>query len=146
MGGEVMLYAQSTGGFYHIDIHEVIPSDAVSITAQEYAALLDSQASGKLIAADEQGRPVLVDPPQEPVVPLEVTMRQARLALSAAGKLAAVDAAIASLPEPQKSAAQIEWEYSAAVRRTQPLVLALAPAIDLSEEQLDALFIQAAAL
>jgi hypothetical protein len=84
--------------------------------------------------------------PQPTPVPEQVTMRQARLALSAAGKLAAVDAAIASLPEPQKSAAQIEWEYSAAVRRTQPLVLALAPAIGLSDEQLDALFIQAAAL
>jgi hypothetical protein len=83
---------------------------------------------------------------QPPAVPSEVTMRQARLALAAAGKLAAVDAAIASLPEPQKSAAQIEWEYSAAVRRTQPLVLALAPAIGLTSEQLDALFIQAAAL
>jgi hypothetical protein len=81
-----------------------------------------------------------------PAVPAEVTMRQARLALAAAGKLAAVDAAISSLSEPQKSAAQIEWEYSAAVRRTQPLVLALAPAIGLSDEQLDALFIQAAAL
>jgi hypothetical protein len=79
-------------------------------------------------------------------VPQSVSMRQARLALSAAGKLAAVDAAIASLPEPQKTAALIEWEYSAAVRRTQPLVLSLAPALGFTDEQLDALFIQAATL
>ena len=41
-------------------------------------------------------------------VPQTVTMRQARLALLGAGLLAGVDAAIASLPEPDKSAAIIE--------------------------------------
>lgn len=38
----------------------------------------------------------------EPAPPSGVTMRQARLALLAAGKLSAVTAAIASLPSPQK--------------------------------------------
>jgi hypothetical protein len=80
------------------------------------------------------------------VVPAEVTMRQARLALLGAGKLAEVDAAIDALPEPQKSAARIEWDYSSSVRRHQPLVLALAPALDLTDEQLDALFVAAGAL
>lgn len=79
-------------------------------------------------------------------VPAEVTMRQARLALLGAGKLAAVDAAIDALPDPQKAAARIEWDYSSTVRRQQPLVLALAPALGLSTGQLDALFIAAAAL
>lgn len=79
-------------------------------------------------------------------VPEEVTMRQARLALLAAGKLAAVDAAIASLPSPTKEAAEIEWAYSSTVRRNQPLVLALAPALGLDSAALDALFVQAAAL
>lgn len=81
-----------------------------------------------------------------PPVPAEVTMRQARLALLGAGKLAAVDAAIEALPEPQRSAARIEWDYSSTVRRSQPLVLALAPALGLSTGQLDALFITAATL
>jgi hypothetical protein len=76
-------------------------------------------------------------------VPPEVTMRQARLALLAAGKLAAVDAAINTLPEPDRTAARISWEYSATVQRHQPFVLALAPALGLSEGDLNNLFIQA---
>lgn len=79
-------------------------------------------------------------------VPSAVTMRQARLALAGAGKLAAVESAIAALPEPQKTAAQIEWEYSNEVQRHNGFVSQLAPALGMTEEQLDALFIQAAAL
>jgi len=81
-----------------------------------------------------------------PVVPRSVTMRQARLALLAAGKLGAVDAAIASLPSPQKEAAQIEWEFSSVVERDRPLVQTLGPALGLSESELDQLFITAVAL
>lgn len=88
----------------------------------------------------------LPTPPDVPYVPAEVTMRQARLALLQAGKLAAVDAAINALPEPTKSAARIEWEYSGTVRRRQPLVLALAPALGLNDAALDALFIAAESL
>lgn len=80
------------------------------------------------------------------VVPAEVTMRQARLALRAAGKLAAVAAAIDAMPSPTKEDAQIEWEYSNTLRRDHPLVAALGPALNLTGEQLDGLFITAAGL
>lgn len=79
-------------------------------------------------------------------VPKEVTMRQARLALRAAGKLAAVAAAIDAMPSPTKEDAQIEWEYSNTLRRDHPLVAALGPALNLTGEQLDGLFITAAGL
>lgn len=88
--------------------------------------------------------PVYVPPPSD--VPQTVTMRQARLALLAAGKLAAVAAAIAALTSPEKEAAQIEWEYSQTVDRNRPFVLLLGAALGLSDVQLDALFVQAAAL
>lgn len=78
-----------------------------------------------------------------PVVPAEVTMRQARLALLAIGKLADVSTLIAALPEPQKSAAAVEWEYSSTVQRSNPFVQSLGPALGVD---LDALFISAAAL
>jgi hypothetical protein len=84
--------------------------------------------------------------PATPPVPQTVTMRQARLALLAAGKLAAVATAIAALPSPQKEAAQIEWEFSSAVDRERPFVLLLGAALGLSSAQLDQLFITAAAL
>jgi len=79
-------------------------------------------------------------------VPAEITMRRARLALLSIGKLSAVDAAIDALSEPAKSQARIEWEYSSAVKRNQPLVQALAPALGLSSAQIDALFIAAEAI
>lgn len=75
-----------------------------------------------------------------------VTMRQARLALLGAGKLAAVDAALASLPSPDKEAAQINWEYATEVQRVSPLVTALAPALGLDDAALDALFEAAAGI
>ncbi len=89
----------------------------------------------------------LIDAAYPPApVPAEVTMRQARLALLGVGKLDDVDTAIDGLPEPQRSAARIEWDYSSTVRRQQPLVLALAPALGLSSEDLDNLFRAAGAL
>ena len=83
--------------------------------------------------------------PPEPV-PLEVTMRQARLALHAAGKLTAVNAAIAALPDPPKTAALIEWEYSSTVRRDSQFVAMLGPALGLDSAALDALFVAASKL
>lgn len=79
-------------------------------------------------------------------IPAAVTMRQARLALLAAGKLAAITAAIAGLPSPQKEAAEIEWEYSQEVQRHNGFVSLLAPMLILTEGDLDQLFITAAAL
>jgi hypothetical protein len=69
-----------------------------------------------------------------------VDMRQARLALLAAGKLADVDAAIAALPSPQREAVQIEWEYGTRVRRTSPLVINLMPALGIDDAEMDQLF------
>lgn len=39
-----------------------IPADAVEITTEEHAALLDGQSQGKRIVADIDGRPMLADP------------------------------------------------------------------------------------
>lgn len=81
-----------------------------------------------------------------PPVPAAVTMRQARLALLGAGLLDDVDAAINSLPSPQKEAARIEWEYAAEVRRNSGLVPGLGEALGLDAAGLDALFVEASKL
>ena len=84
--------------------------------------------------------------PPSPPVPQHVSMRQARLALLGAGLLAGIDAAINSLPSPQKEAARIEWEYSAEVQRHNGFVSVLAPSLGLTDAQTDALFLTAAGL
>jgi hypothetical protein len=81
-----------------------------------------------------------------PPIPAQVTMRQARLALLAVGKLGAVDTAIASLSSPERDEAQIEWDYSYTVDRTSAIVSLLGPALGLDEAALDALFSAAAKL
>lgn len=87
-----------------------------------------------------------INRPVEAYVPQVVTMRQARLALLGAGLLSAVDAAIEALPEPQKSAARIEWDYSSEVHRSRAFVQQLGAALGLTDQQLDALFTRAATL
>jgi hypothetical protein len=79
-------------------------------------------------------------------VPSVVTMRQARLALLGAVMLADVELAIDAMPEAQRSAARIEWDYSSEVHRDKPFVAALAAALGLTDELLDELFIAAALL
>ena len=83
----------------------------------------------------------------KPPVPQSVTMRQARLALLGAGLLDQVDAAIASISDPvQRKAAEIEWEYAQTVDRNSPFTQQMAVGLNLTAEQLDALFTQAAGL
>lgn len=100
--------------------------------------------TGEIVEADTITWP---EPPAPPVpVPQSVTMRQARLALHAAGLLSSVDTAIASMQEPAKTAAAIEWEYASAVERNAGLVPAMAAALGMSEADIDDLFIAAATL
>lgn len=85
----------------------------------------------------------------DPVIPpriTKVTMRQARLALLSAGYLSAINAAIANMTGAQGDAARIEWEYSQEVQRDRGLVLSLGASLGLTTEQLDSLFVAAAAI
>jgi hypothetical protein len=85
-------------------------------------------------------------PPPPPPPPSVVSMRQARLALLQANLLSRVQAAIESMPEPQRTAALIEWDYSSEVHRHRPFVQGLAGALNLSETDLDNLFTLAGSL
>jgi len=84
-------------------------------------------------------------PPADGVT-AEVTMRQARQALHLAGKLAAVEAAIDAMPEPPRELARIAWEHSQVIERNAPFTEQLAAVLGMSAAEVDALFIQAAAL
>lgn len=72
-----------------------------------------------------------------------VTMRQARLALIQQGLLSNVDAVIAALPDGEREPAEIEWEYGNDVERLSPLVVSLMPALGMSDEEIDDLFVLA---
>lgn len=80
-------------------------------------------------------------------VPFAVTMRQARLALLRAGKLSRVQTAIDGIKDPtEREAARITWEYSTEVQRRNGLIDVLAPALGMTSDDIDALFIAAKGL
>lgn len=86
-----MQYSPSTGGFYAVEIHgSNIPADALEITAEEHAALLEAQSLGKVIVPDPDGRPVAVDPPAPTAEELAVIR-----AAAIRSELTAIDAASA---------------------------------------------------
>lgn len=87
-----------------------------------------------------------VKPAAPASIPGEVTMRQARRALLAAGLLDDVETAIDAMSEPNRTAARIDWDYSSSVRRDNATLAALAAALGLTAEQLDALFVAAAGI
>lgn len=89
-------------------------------------------------------RDALLAPP--PVIPQIVTMRQARRALLAANLYTQVNTAIAAMTGPQGDAARIDWEFATTVERSNPLFISLASTLNLTTEQLDALFVAAAGI
>lgn len=123
----------------------VIEADA------SFAADLAAQLGGAAVASafaspgDFYADSVFERPASAVPVPSEVTMRQARLALLAAGLLDDVEAAINAMSDPAKAAARIEWDYSNTLRRDHPLVATLGVGLGLTTEQLDNLFRDAAA-
>jgi hypothetical protein len=89
-------------------------------------------ADGSQTETDD-GRPELV--------PQEVSPRQIRLALLAGGITPAfISAQIAAMPEPQRSAAQIEWEYATVIRRDHAMLNAMAVSMGMTDAQVDDLF------
>ena len=66
-----------------------------------------------------------------------LTARQLRLGLLQLGKLSGVPTAIAALPEPEKSQAEIEWQFASEFRRLHPLIVQLLPILELNDEDVD---------
>lgn len=84
-------------------------------------------------------------PPPEAIP--DVTPRQIRQAIILSGMpLSNIDAAIDSLPEPFRSLAHAEWEYSISFQRHRPLVAQVGAALGKNSEDLDALWKFAATL
>jgi len=69
-------------GFYDDSVHAEMPDDCVEITPERYAELLEGQALGQRIVADEDGTPTLGEQVQPAAT--EVSARRQRDALLAA--------------------------------------------------------------
>lgn len=87
-----------------------------------------------------EGASVTVEQPPPAPIPDRVSRFQARAALMQAGLLDQAEAAVAQAGP----LAQLAWNDAVEFRRNSPTINALAPALGLTAEQIDALFIAAA--
>jgi hypothetical protein len=80
-----------------------------------------------------------------PIVPESVSARQIRLWLINNGfQLAQVENAINSIEDPIiRETVKVEWEYAPYVERNHPMLIPLAQALGLTENQVDQAFIEA---
>lgn len=81
-----------------------------------------------------------------PVVPKEIANWRARAVLELAGLLPAVEAALAAMPGDEGVVVRHAWDAGAPLVRAGATVTAMAGTLNLTSEQVDAMFIQAAAL
>lgn len=118
----------------HIESGTVFPLPPVETFGFEYQRWIDGGG--------------VPDPIPEPVVvvPIEVTQRQARMALHALGHLTSVEMAINALPDPPRTEARIAWDFSNTIQRSNPFVSQLAALLGFTEQDLDELFVMAAGL
>ncbi len=78
------------------------------------------------------------------IIPSVIQMRQFRLELLSRSLLEYVPTAISSIQDDQKrKQVQIEWEYSTTVDKNSEWVKLLASALNLSQNELDILFLEA---
>ena len=101
---------------------------------------IDSYDLGKLGSTYADG--VFIPAPIIPIVPT-ITSRQGKHALANAGLYHQALAAIAALPEPSRTRAQIDWE-AYYWERYNATVIAMADTLGLGPAELDALFTAAA--
>ena len=136
-GGEAAIQARVTAFQAALQAHRSTVGEPKPV---EHALIERIVAEGGQFTVEPAPTPD--EPPPPPAVPPMVTARQARLALLGAGLLSAVEAWIAA----QGQAVQITWEYSMFYERNSPLIDAAASGLGLTSQQIDSLFIAAAAL
>ena len=97
--------------------------------------------SGALVGTNQS-------PDLTPPVPASVSARQIRLWLVRNGvSLASVDAAIDAIPDQlQRDSVRVEWDYAPYVERSHPMLVPLAAALGLTEQQVDQAFIEAGSI
>jgi hypothetical protein len=88
-----------------------------------------------------------IEPPPPPVT-ATVSARQIRLWLIRHGiSLAQVDAAIDAIPDQlQRDSVRVEWDYAPHVDRSHSMLIPLAAALGLTEQQVDQAFIEASGI
>lgn len=134
-------------GFYHPDIHgDAIPAGAIPISAETHAAWIRDTARQRWTG---EGLEPYDPPPPPPVVPREVTNFQARALLMGMPSPTAGRTMFDDVDDTLRARGGVAWqawEYANTLQRNGALVRAMAEELGFTPGQLDALFVQAAAI
>lgn len=107
-----------------------------------------ASADGAPLPSEEEIRAALADEElsrTRALMPV-ISARQLRLWLHGAGLLEQIPMLITAMPEPQRTTAQIEWEFSTEYQREHPLVKQLGTALRMTSADMDLAWQQAAGL
>ena len=124
---------------------KITPAKALPVPLAE--SLLGEVNAGLLTRVAELEAQLLeaqAGAPAQPTTTIRAWQAKAVLALS--GLLEAAEAVIDALDEPQRTVVQSAWANNADFSRQSATILNLAAALGITEEQLDAMFLQGAAL
>jgi hypothetical protein len=145
-----MFYSANHKGFFFAELHGgAIPADAVPVSAEDYAALFEGQSQGAQIVPGPGGVPTLLwpTPPTEAELlaawraATKVSAFQAKGALLNRGLLEDATAAATAAG----GLTLLAWQTATEYARLSPAIVALAPAIGITDPaDLDDLFREAA--
>jgi hypothetical protein len=131
------------GEFKEIRQYTERPQDIEHKDVRWYPVVREYGPEEKAHIQDDYWLIVSIDPATiPPPVPLSITPRQARLILLQQGLLPYVEKTILE----QDEATRITWEYASEFRRDDPLLTGIAKNLNLTDEQIDQFFIEAAKL
>ena len=121
-----------TGGYIDT-INRDIPKNAIEVSEDIWKQRLNDSSlncfeNGKLVKKEYE----------KSLIPKTITLRQARLYLLSIGLLDDLENIIN-----QNRAYQIEWEYANSIERDTPLVKILGQTLNLDDEQIDNMFMEA---
>lgn len=116
--------------------------DTMDDHAERVLQLIGSDPATHLQALID-GLPLPEPPPR---VPREIPNWRAKAILATMGKLDAVDALIAAMPEPEATVMRLAWHGNAALARRSQTVRNLGQALGLTPADLDVFFISADAI
>lgn len=111
------------------DLHTFVSKDGKEYPLEEYC-------KAQTIAP-------YVEPEVIVVIPTSITMRQCRLMLVQIGKYQDV---VTFIENSENDTIKIEWEYASFIERSNPLVTILAQQLELTEKDIDNLFVEASKL
>jgi len=138
-------YSKTKNCFFCVELGGIIPDDAVEISDELHAELIDALSSGTVtLSGDNKGYPILIDnlppTPDELRSSMVVTKLKAKQNLKLAGKLNFVLGAMDA--EPRDSDIRILWDESPEFHRLDATLVGFCKdKMGMSDEDIDSLFL-----